>query len=496
MAGAAATQVSGTTVPDAVAAQVPDAKMPDICSLSAVEIARLIRTKKLSAHEVMSAHLKQIDRVNPQVNAIVTLAAEEALANARRADEAQARGAALGTLHGLPVAHKDLVDTAGMRTTYGSLIYKDNVPKQDAMIVEYIRKAGAISVGKTNTPEFGAGSQTFNRVFGATRNPFDLTKTCGGSSGGAAVSLACCMVPIADGSDSGGSLRNPAAFCGIVGFRVAPGRVPSAARGNAWSTIAVDGPMARSVPDVALLLSAIAGPDSRCPISITEPGYQFTRDLGRSFKGVRVAWFKNMGGIPFEPQIVRVVNEQRRIFEELGCIVEEQEPDWTGAHQAYDTLRAWEYAGILGETLQQHRDLVKDTIIWEVERGSRLTGADISHAIELRSQAWDRMRVFQEKYEYFITPTTQVQPFAVTEPYPTEIDGVKMSTYIEWMNSCILISALENPAISVPCGFTENNLPVGLQIVGRHRDEWSVLQMANAFEEATQSARRKPALAG
>jgi amidase len=477
------------------ATQVLDAKLPDICSLTAVEMAQLIRRKKLSAHEVMSAHLKQIDRINPKVNAIVTFAAEEALLNARRADEAQGRGASLGPLHGLPVAHKDLVDTAGMRTTYGSLIYKDNVPKQDAMIVEYIKKAGAITVGKTNTPEFGAGCQTFNEVFGATKNPYDLTKTCGGSSGGAAVSLACCMVPIADGSDSGGSLRNPAAFCGIVGFRVAPGRVPSAARGNAWSTIAVEGPMARNVSDVALLLSVIAAPDARCPISITEPGSQFTRDLGRSFRGVRVAWFKNMGGIPFDPEIVRVVNEQRRIFEELGCIVEEAEPDWTGVHEAYDTLRAWEYADVLGEAVRLHRDLVKDTIIWEVERGSKLTGADIAHANDLRSQAWDRMRVFQEKYEYFITPTTQVTPFAVSEPYPTEVNGIKMSTYIEWMKSCILISALENPAISVPCGFTESNLPVGLQIVGRHRDEWSVLQMAYAFEEATRSARRKPALA-
>ncbi|MBV9508572.1 MAG: amidase [Acidobacteriia bacterium] len=471
------------------------AEGPDICFLTATEMAGLIRRKKLSARETLEAHLKQIERVNPKVNAIVTLVSEQALEAARKADEAQARGATLGPLHGLPIAHKDLVETAGIRTTFGSRIFKDNVPTHNAILVERIKNAGAICLGKTNTPEFGAGSQTFNEVFGATKNPHDLTKTCGGSSGGAAVSLASGMLPIADGSDSGGSLRNPAAFCGVVGFRVAPGRVASAAAGNAWSTISVSGPMARTVSDVALLLSVMAGPDPRCPISITEPGSQFTGNLARSFKGVRVAWFKDMGGIPFDPKVLHVVQTQRKVFEGLGCIVEEAEPDWTGARESYDTLRAWGYAATQSEHVRQHRDLVKDTIQWEVERGSKLTGADISRALEMRSRAWDRMRLFQDKYEYFISPTTQVPPFDVTEPYPTEIAGVKMGTYIEWQNSCILISALENPAISVPCGFTEQGLPIGLQIVGRHRSEWSVLQLAYAFEQATPGTRRKPSIA-
>jgi amidase len=332
-------------------------------------------------------------------------------------------------------------------------------------------------------------------VFGATKNPHDLTKTCGGSSGGAAVSLACGMLPIADGSDSGGSLRNPAAFCGVVGFRTAPGRVAHAASGDAWSTIAVSGPMARTVPDVALLLSAMAGPDARCPISISEPGSRFAGNLARNFKGARVAWFKDMGGIPFDPRVLNLVNAQRKAFENLGCIVEQAEPDWTGALEAYDTLRAWGYATSQSENIRLHRDLVKDTIQWEAERGSKLTGADIARAHTLRSKAWDNMRMFQEKYEYFVTPTTQVLPFDVTQPYPTEVAGVKMSTYIEWMKTCMLISALENPSISMPCGFTEGGLPVGLQIVGRHRDEWGVLQMAYAFEQATPGTRRKPAIA-
>ena len=479
----------------AAAAQALAAETPDICFLTAVEMADLIRRKKLSAREVMAAHLKQIERVNPKVNAIVTLVADRATEKARQADELQARGKLTGPLHGLPVVHKDLFETAGIRTTFGSRIFKDNVPARDAIIVERINGAGAICVGKSNTPEFGAGSQTFNEVFGTTKNPYDLTKTCGGSSGGAAVSLACGMVPIADGSDSGGSLRNPASFCNVVGIRSAPGRVPQHAGGNSWLTISVQGPMARNVSDLAFLLSVIAGPDARWPISIAEPGAKFAGSLKRDFKGVRVAWFKNMGGIPFEPAVVRAVNAQRKVFEDLGCIVEEAEPDWAGAHAGYDALRAWNYAATQGENVRLHGNLVKDTLHWEVERGSKLTGADLAHAFSLRSAAWDRIRVFQEKYEYFIAPTCQVLPYDLSKPYPAQINGTKMSTYIEWQKSCILISALENPAASVPCGFTPEGLPVGLQIVGRHRDEFSVLQLAYAYEQATHHARRRPALA-
>jgi amidase len=467
---------------------------PDICFLTATEMADLIRRKKLSARETMAAHLKQIERINPKVNAIVTLVAEQAVENAGKADEAQAHGAPLGPLHGLPVAHKDLVETAGIRTTFGSLIFKDHVPAHDAIIVERMKRAGAITLGKTNTPEFGAGSQTFNRVFGATKNPYDVTKTCGGSSGGAAVSLACGMVPLADGSDSGGSLRNPASFCSVAGFRVAPGRVPTAAVGNPWQTISVTGPMARDVSDVALLLSVMAGPDVRCPISITEPGSHFAGNLERSFKGARVAWFKDLGGIPFDRRIRDAVNAQRRVFENLGCIVEEAEPDLSGADEAFNTIRALGYVSSQSENVRTHRELVKDTILWEVERGSKLTAADIARADALHSQLWDRMRVFQEKYEYFILPATQVPPFDVTQPYVTEIEGVKMNTYIEWMKSCYFISILENPSICVPSGYTAEGLPVGLQIVGRHREEFSVLQLAHAFEQATKSAHRRPPL--
>jgi amidase len=478
----------------AAAANSLAAPVSDICFLNATEMATLIKQKKLSALEVMEAHLKQIDRVNPKVNAIVTLIADQALDNARKADEAQAHGAALGPLHGLPIAHKDLVETAGIRTTFGSPIFKDNVPTHDAILVERIRHAGAICIGKTNTPEFGAGSQTFNPVFGATKNPYDLSKTCGGSSGGAAVSLACGMLPIADGSDTGGSLRNPAAFCSVVGFRPAPGRVPSAAKGDAWSTLSVSGPMARNVADVALLLSAMAGPDDRCPISITQPAALFSGDLSRNFKGARVAWFKNLGGVAFDSRVRGIVNAQRKAFENLGCIVEEAEPDFSGVDESFKILRAWNYLGNYGALAKLHRDQIKETVLWEIDRGAKLTAEELALATSQHGLLWDRMRIFQQKYEYFILPTTQVPPFDVTQPYVTEIDGAKLDTYIDWMKSCYYISMMENPSISMPCGYTAEGLPVGLQIVGRHRDEWSVLQLAHAFEQSTLTQRRRPPL--
>jgi amidase len=451
----------------------------NVCFLTAVEMAARIRRGELSAREVLDAHLGQIERLNPRVNAIITLDADGARVRATAADEAQARGATLGPLHGLPIAHKDLVETAGMRTTFGSPLFRDYIPTEDAIVVERTRAAGAILVGKTNTPEFGAGSQTFNTLFGKTLNPWDLTKTCGGSSGGAAVALACGMLPIADGTDSGGSLRNPAAYCGVVGFRVAPGRVPEVVRGNAWSTLSVSGPMGRTVADVALLLSVMAGPDSRSPISISEPGAQFARDLGRDFKGTRVAWFRDFGGAVFDSRVRSAVNASRRVFEQLGCIVEEAEPDLTGADEAYNTLRAWGFAGTYAGV-----EGLKSTIRWEVERGSKLTGADLARATTLRWQVWNNMREFLEKYEYFVLPSTQLPPFDVELPYPREIEGVPIANYVDWMKACYLISIVETPSISVPCGFTPEGLPVGLQIVGRHRGEWSVLQLARAFEQA------------
>jgi amidase len=464
----------------------------DLCYSSAVELVRLMRQKQVSARDVMAAHLAQVERINPKVNAIVTLVAERAMAGAARADENLARGDTVGVLHGLPAAHKDLVDTAGIRTTQGSPFYRDRVPTQDALLVTRIRAAGAVTVGKTNTPEFGAGSQTFNTIFGATHNPYDLTKTCGGSSGGAAVALACGMVPIADGSDTGGSLRNPAAFCNVVGFRPSPGRVPR--ESTSWSPLSVSGPMARSVGDVALFLSAIAGPDPRSPLSIQEDGASFGRPLGRAFKGARVAWWRGLGGIPVEPEVRRVVDGNRRIFEELGCSVEEAEPDFAGVDDAFATLRYAANHPQYAPFVRERPDWVKDTIKFEVAEAEKLTAADVGRALARQSRMYDQSRQFFERYDYFVLPVTQVAPFDVAVPNPTEIAGTPMSSYIDWMRSCWYVTLMANPAISVPGGFTDSGLPVGVQIVGRHRDDWSVLQLAHAFEQATGHGKRRPAL--
>jgi amidase len=464
---------------------------PDICQLSAVELARRLRAKELSAREVVGAHLSQIERINPGLNAIVTLIADRAMERARLADDDMANGRHVGPLHGLPIAHKDLQPTNGIRTTFGSPIYRDFVPAEDSLLVERFRRAGAIVVGKTNTPEFGAGSQTFNAVFGATLNPYDRTRTCGGSSGGAAVALATGMLPIADGSDMGGSLRNPASFCGVVGLRPSPGRVPSWPTATAWSTLSVDGPMARSVADVALMLSGIAGPDARSPIAINESGSQFGAPLHRDFKGVRVAWWKDLGGVPVDRRVRAAVDAQRRVFESLGCIVDEAEPDFTDFDAVFKTVRALAFLTSVAPRVEGHRAQVKETILWEIERGERLTVAEIVWAETKRTELYHRMRQFMEGYEFFVLPTVQVPPFSVDQPYVTEIDGVAMGTYIDWMKSCYYISIVGNPAISVPCGVTSEGLPVGLQIVGRHRDDWGLLQMAHAFERAAQ-VRLKP----
>jgi amidase len=463
-----------------------------ICFMSTVEMARLIRTKKLSAREALAAHLKQIERVNPKVNAIVTLVREMAADAASKADEMQAHKEALGPLHGLPVAHKDLLETRDIRTTFGSPLYRDYIPTEDDIVVDRMRRAGAITIGKTNTPEFGAGSQTFNTVFGATRNPYDLTKTCGGSSGGAAVALACGLVPIASGSDTGGSLRNPAAFCNVVGFRPSIGRVPDPKALFAWSTLSTKGCLGRSVADLAFVLSTIAGPDSRAPLSINEAGERFARPLDRSFKGVRVAWFKDLGGVPFEPRVRAVVDGHRKTFESLGCIVEQAEPDFAPAEIAFRILRAWNSANTYGVRLHEHPDAFKDTLKREIEEGLRLTGDDVARAEIAHGQVWRRFQAFLEKYEYFVLPTAQLPPFDVNTPYPTEIAGVAFDNYIDWMKSCWYISATGNPAASVPGGFTPGGLPVGVQIVGRNKEDFSVLQMAQAFEQATGFGKKQP----
>jgi amidase len=459
-------------------------RQSELCLLSASAMERLLRQKQISAVELVEAHLRQIERLNPAVTAIVTLVADRALEDARRADNAAARGDFLGPLHGLPVVHKDLHETKGIRTTYGSPLFRDYVPDFDALIVERIQRAGAVVIGKTNTPEFGAGSQTFNPVFGATRNPYDLSKTCGGSSGGAAVALACGMAALAEGSDTGGSLRNPASFCSVVGLRPSPGRVPAVPAKSAWNTLNVLGPMARNVTDAALLLSAIAGPDERSPLSIHEPGSKFSEPLGRDFAGVRLAWCPDFAGLPFDRRVREVFESSRQVFDSLGCIVENARPDFSGADESFRVFRALSFYTALGELLPRQRDAVKETVIQEIEHGGRLTPAQIAEAEIKRSRLFETIGEFLTNYEFLVLPTTQVPPFDIGQQWVGSIDGVRMADYIDWMRSCYYVSVLGLPAISVPAGFTAEGLPVGLQIVGRHQDDFGVLQLAYAFEQA------------
>ena len=467
----------------------------DLCFLTASELVRRIITKELSACDVMAAHLTQIDRVNPKLNAIVTLLPDRAMDQAARADEMLAHGDVLGPLHGLPIAHKDLVETKGIRTTFGSPIFQDFVPDRNALIVERLQAAGAITIGKTNTPEFGAGSQTFNNVFGQTTNPHNLAKTCGGSSGGAAVALATGMLPLADGSDFGGSLRNPASFCNVVGYRPTPGRVPTWPTAAAWFPFIVEGPMARTVEDVALMLSVMAGPDPRSPIAIQESGDQFAASLHQDFAGVRVAWSQTLGGLPVEQSVTAVVDGQRQSFESLGCLVEEAEPDLSDADEIFKAWRAWYYWLAFSELLKVHRKKFKDTIIWNIEQGRTLDGTQLALVEQKRTVLYHRVREFMNTYKFLVLPVVQVPPFDITQEYVTEIDGVVLNSYIDWMRSCYYISVLGLPAVSVPCGFNEDGLPVGVQIVGRYQEDLAVLQFAYAFQQATEFWKQKPKIA-
>jgi len=467
--------------------------MSELVWKTAVELAALIQRGEVSATEVLGAHLEQIDALNPELNAIVTYLPEMALELARGADEKQARGDELGVLHGLPIAHKDANETKGIRTTMGSPIYRDYIPESDDLIIERLKRAGCITLGKTNLPEFGAGSHTFNRVFGATRNPYDLRRTCGGSSGGAAVALAAGMIPIADGSDLGGSLRNPASFCNVVGFRPTPGRVPKFPAANAWARLGVDGPMGRTVQDVALMLQAIAGYDPRAPISLGEEASVFAENLARDFDGVQIAYSPDLGQLPVDPSVNSTIEKQLPVFSDLGCHLEWAAPDFRDAYEIFQTLRAWSYELSFSERFAEFgEEQFKETIRWNVAQGVGLSAARISRTEAKRSELFHRVREFLEIHEFLLLPTAQVPPFLLEWEYPTQINGIEMETYIDWMMSCAFITVTELPAISVPCGFTDDGLPVGLQIVGRPRSDLSVLQLAYAFQESTRFYLRKP----
>ena len=468
----------------------------EICFMSAVQLAALIRARKVSVGEVMTAFLRQIERLNPEINAIVAkLDDEECLALAADADRRLAHGDEVGTLHGLPFAFKDLDPAVGFPMTRGSKIFKDFMPGEDSVLVERLKRAGVIPIGKTNVSEFGMGSHTYNDVYGVTLNPYDLTKSAGGSSGGAGAALAAGLLPLASGSDLGGSLRNPANFNNIVALRPTAGLVPSAPTALPFFGFSVKGPMARSVADVAFLLSVMAGADPRDPATYPSEPSIFSKLLDREFKNVRVAWCPDLNGLPLDRRVRSVLAAQQKTFSDLGCIVENACPDLSGAEEVFLTLRAWNYWHTLGPLLGHHRHEMKPEAVWQIELGKSLSGADVANAMARHGELMQRMHVFQEKYEFLLCAVNQVPPFDAALSWPREIDGVKMENYLSWMKSAYWISATFRPAISVPAGFTSDDLPVGIQIVGRYRDDRGVLQLAHAFERATGFGRRRPEIA-
>ena len=447
----------------------------DLCATPAVDLARMIRSRELSATELLAAVLARIEAVNPSVNAIVTLAPEQAASAAAELDSLAAQGQFRGPLHGLPIAVKDLAETAGIRTTFGSPIFASYVPPFDAPHVALLKQAGAVVIGKTNTPEFGAGAQTFNPVFGPTRNPYDTRLTPGGSSGGAAAAVATGMVPFADGSDLAASVRNPAAFCGLVGLRTTPGLVPD----EAFESLSVIGPLARSAQDAALLLAGMCGRDPGLPLARPDRPVGFLDLRPASLRGVRVAWTFDLGDLPVQPEVRSVLGSLRERLEQAGCAVADAAPDLSDADEVFQVLRAELYVS-LAPLLRAHREEIKPTLAWNIEKGLALTGEQIAAARAGRAAIFRRVKSFlaDGSVEVLALPTVQVVPFPVETEWVAEINGEPMMTYIDWMRSCSRITVSAHPAISVPAGLTAAGLPVGLQLVGRYGDDRRLLELA------------------
>jgi amidase len=454
----------------------------DLYAAPATELAALIRSRELSATELLAAVLARIEEVNPALNAIVTLAAEQAAGVAADLDTRAAHGSLAGPLHGLPIAIKDVAETAGIRTTFGSPVFASYVPSFDAPYVALLKQAGAVVIGKTNAPEFGAGSQTFNPVFGATRNPYDTRLTPGGSSGGAAAAVAARMIPFADGSDVAASVRNPAAFCGLVGLRTTPGLVPS----DVLDPVGVVGPIARSAPDAALLLAGMCGADSGLPLARPDRAGGFLDLTPASPRGLRVAWTFDLGDLPVQPEVRAVLASLRDSMAAAGCSVTDAAPELSDADEVFQVLRAGRMAA-MAPLLREHRDQLKETLVWNIEKGIALTGEQLAAAQVARAGIFRRVKAFlaDGRYDVLALPTVQVLPFPVEQEWVTQINGQPMSTYIDWLRSCSRITVSAHPAVSVPAGLTDSGLPVGLQLVGHYGGDLRLLQIAAAIMALT-----------
>jgi amidase len=465
--------------------------------LDAVELSRAIHAKRVSCREVMEAHLDHIGRVNPGANAIVSLRPREALmAEARERDDRLARGETTGWMHGFPHAVKDLAATAGLRTTSGSPLFEEHVPQADAIVVERMRAAGAIVIGKTNTPEFGLGSQTYNPVFGTTTNAYDPSRTAGGSSGGAAVALALRMVPVADGSDAAGSLRNPPGWNNVVGLRPSRGRVPFGPTPEVFAQqFLTEGPMGRSVADAAMLLTVMAGPDARTPLALGGNPRAFAQALEVDVRGRRIGWLSGLAGqLPFEPGVLDLCRGALGAFEAIGCAVEDAGLDFPRERiwDSFVTLRSWLNAGTLRPLYADpaKRARLKPEAVWEVETGMRLSGEQVFAASLARSELYQAVRGLLERFDCLVLPTAQMFPFDAEMHWPAEIDGVPMDSYHRWMEVVALPTLCGLPTMAMPAGFDPRGLPMGLQIIGRWRDDLSVLRLARAYERATDWTRK------
>ena len=466
----------------------------DVCLLPAVELARRLRDRELSARELLEACLARCDAVDPLLNAVVTRDDDRARTRAAELDEQLVRTGPAGPLHGLPIAHKDLLPTAGLRTTWGSTLLAGVVPTEDAVLAARVRAAGGVRIGKTNVPELGAGSQTTNALFGPTRNPYDPALTPGGSSGGAAVALATGMAALADGSDMGGSLRNPASFCNVFGLRPTPGRVPNLPAADAWFDLSVVGPMGRCAADAALLLGATAGAHPADPLTLREGAAGFLDPLDRDFTGVRVAWGGPLG-LPFDAAVLGAFDAARPGVESLRVALTPAEPDVRGADEVFRVLRGWHLASTVGDLVERGGDAVAEVLRGNVAYGRTVTAEQLARAQQRRSALLVAAAEFFAEHEFLVMPVSQVLPFDAELLWPREVGGEAMADYLGWMRSAYVISVLRVPAASVPCGFTMGGLPVGLQVVGRPGDDLGVLQLSHALEQVFRAGDRHPDIA-
>lgn len=469
--------------------------MDDLLDMSAVECVANLRARTVSSRELVEAHLQRIEAVNPLINAVVTLDAEGALEAADRADERIIAGDPVGPLHGLPMTHKDTHRTRGMRTTQGSLVLQNEIPDEDDLIIARLRQAGVISTGKTNVPEFGAGSHTFNEVFGTTTNPYAPDRSAGGSSGGLAAAIAAGIQPLGEGSDMGGSLRIPASFCNVVGFRPSYGVIPTPSPVDAWQWLGRTGPMARTIEDIVLFMSAVAGPAPELPHSAPVDAASFTESLTGDLTGVRIGWTPDLGiGIPVERAVLEVLEAQLAVFEDMGAIVEEASIDFAEADTVFRTTRAMTFAAGLGDMVRDHRDLIKPEVVENVEQGWALTAQDWIDATAAATRLQNHVRSFFGTFDLLLSPGAQVVPFDASLRYPTHIAGQPAPTYLDWMRSACVLSATSLPVLSVPAGFTPEGLPVGFQLAADHYQDMRLLRCGRAFEERTAAADRRPTL--